>query len=95
MQHAAMNGFQPVPDVGQSTAYYHTHRVVEIRLLHLVFETYRQYLLRNFSHKNSQSRSDPVSKRDFDKRKNRVHSGKFLVSPGVAQPICIAKSAAE
>src|SRR5690606_16865406 len=60
MQHTAMHGLEPVPDIGQRPADYHAHRVVEIRLLHLVFETYRQYLLRNFSHKYSQNRSDPV-----------------------------------
>ena len=38
VQHAPVHGLQPVADVGQRAADDHAHRVVEIRLAHLVFE---------------------------------------------------------
>ena len=45
MQHAAVHGLQPVAHVGQRAADDDAHRVVEIRLPHLVFEIDREDFL--------------------------------------------------
>ena len=42
VQHASVNGLETVPDVGQRPADDDTHRIVEIGLPHLVFETDRE-----------------------------------------------------
>ena len=45
VQHAAVHGLQAVADVGQRAPDDHAHRVVEIRLPHLVFEVDREDFL--------------------------------------------------
>ncbi len=52
-QDAAMHGLQPVAHVGQRTPDDHAHRIVEIRLPHLVFEIDVQYFAGDFSHESS------------------------------------------
>ena len=49
-QHAPVHRLQAVADVGQRAADDHAHRVVEIRLTHLVFEVDVQYFARDFGH---------------------------------------------
>jgi hypothetical protein len=53
-----MNRFEAVTHIRQRTPDDDAHRVVEIGLLHLLFETYRQQFLCNFSHKYSQTQRD-------------------------------------
>ncbi len=53
VQHPPMHRFQSVADIGQRAADDYAHRVIEIGLLHLLFEAYRQNFLRDFRHANS------------------------------------------
>ena len=48
-----MHGFQAIANIGQGTADDDAHRVIEIGLLHLVFEAYGQQFLGYFSHTTS------------------------------------------
>ncbi len=50
MQHTAVHGLQSVTHVGQCPPDDHAHRIVEIRLPHLVFETDGQDFAGDFSH---------------------------------------------
>ncbi len=50
VQHAAMDRLQAVADVRQGAAHDHAHRVIEVGLLHLVFEIDVQEFARDFSH---------------------------------------------
>ena len=50
MQDAAVHGLQSVADVGQRAPDDDAHRVVEVRLPHLVFEVDRQDFARDFVH---------------------------------------------
>jgi hypothetical protein len=50
VQDAAVHRLETVADVGQRSTHDDAHRVVEIGLLHLVFEIDRQQFLGNFSH---------------------------------------------
>ena len=47
---AAVDGLKTIPDVGQRAAHDDAHRIIEVGLLHLVFEAYRQQFPGNFSH---------------------------------------------
>jgi len=47
VQHAAVHGLQAVAHVRQRPADDHAHRVIEIALLHLVFEVDREDFLTN------------------------------------------------
>ena len=50
VQDTPVNRLQTIANVRQCTPDNDTHRVVQIGLLHLVFETYSQQFLCNFSH---------------------------------------------
>jgi hypothetical protein len=50
VQHSAVDGLEPVTDVGQGAAHDHAHRVIEIGLLHLVFEIDVQEFAGDFGH---------------------------------------------
>ncbi len=49
-QDPAMHRLEPVADVGQRAAHDHAHRIVEIRLAHLLFEIDRQDFARDIRH---------------------------------------------
>ena len=49
-QHAPVHGFQSVAHVGQSSADDDAHRVIQVRLAHLVFEIYGQYFASDLGH---------------------------------------------
>ena len=51
-QHAAVHGLQAVAHVGQRAAHDHAHRVIEVRLLHLVFEIDVQDFAGDFGHES-------------------------------------------
>ena len=40
VQHASVHGFESIPDIGQGATHDDAHRVVQIGLLHLLFEAY-------------------------------------------------------
>ena len=50
VQHAAVDGLQAVADVRQRASHDHAHRVIEVRLLHLVFEVDVQDFAGDFGH---------------------------------------------
>ncbi len=57
-KYAAMDRLEAVPDIGQGAADDDAHRVIQIGLLHLLFETDGQQFLGDFSHKCSQTQHD-------------------------------------
>ena len=62
MQHTSMYRLQAIADIRQGSPDDDAHRVVEIGLLHLLFEAYRQNLTCNFNHTYSTSRSGSVQR---------------------------------
>ena len=50
VQHAAVHRLQAVADIGQGASHDHAHRVIEVRLLHLVFEVDVQDFAGDFGH---------------------------------------------
>ena len=75
-QDTTMHGFEAITDVGQRPTDDDTHRVIKVGLLHLLFETYRQQFLSNFSHKYSQYQRDPGHRTEsFLREKPWVLSG--------------------
>jgi len=50
IEHAAVDGLEAVPDVRQGSTHDHAHRVIEVRLLHLVFEVDVQDFAGDFCH---------------------------------------------
>ena len=64
-QDTTMDRFESVTNIGQRAADDDAHRVIEIGLLHLLFEAYGQQFLGDFSHKNSQFGRDPGIRRDL------------------------------
>ena len=62
IQHASMYRLQAIANIRQGSSDDDAHRVVEIGLLHLLFEAYRQNLPCNFNHTCSTSRSGSVQR---------------------------------
>jgi hypothetical protein len=59
VQDASVNRLQAIADIGQGTADDDAHRIVQVGLLHLLFEAYRQDLLSNVRHTISHCQSGP------------------------------------
>ena len=63
-EHAAVDWLETVSHVRQGAPHNDAHRVIEVGLLHLLFETYREQFLCNFSHMYSQSGRDSGRRRN-------------------------------
>ena len=50
VQHAPVDGLEAVANIGQRAPDDDAHRIVEIGLLHLLFETDKEQFLSHFSH---------------------------------------------
>jgi hypothetical protein len=50
VQHAPMNRFQAIADIRQGSSDDYAHGVIQVGLLHLIFEAYGQQFLCNFTH---------------------------------------------
>ena len=50
IQDAPVHRLQAVPHIGQSAAHDHAHRVIQVRLAHLLFEIYGQYFACDLGH---------------------------------------------
>jgi hypothetical protein len=41
-----VNRFEPIPNIRESPPYNYAHRVIDIRVFHFIFDTYRYFLLK-------------------------------------------------